>query len=96
MVFNLKFIEFKDISYKEFYRWTGVKNKTFEKIVKIFKEAENQQKYYGGRKNKLLIEDRLLMTLEYWREYRTYFILEKVLALANQVVIEILNKLRIF
>ncbi len=73
MVFNLKFIEFKDISYKEFYRLTGVKNKTFEKIVKILKEAENQQKYYGGRKNKLLIEDRLLMTLEYWREYRTYF-----------------------
>ena len=41
-MFNLKFIEFKDISDKEFYRLTGVKNKTFEKIVEILKEAEKR------------------------------------------------------
>ena len=27
----------------------------------------------SGRPSKLSIEDQVLMTLEYWREYRTYF-----------------------
>ena len=27
----------------------------------------------GGKPSKLPLEDKLLMTLEYWREYRTYF-----------------------
>ena len=42
-------------------------------MVGILKEAELKQKAAGGRPNALSIEDRLLMTLEYLREYRTYF-----------------------
>ena len=33
----------------------------------------NAQRSRGGRSTKLTTEDRLLLTLEYWREYRTYF-----------------------
>ena len=36
-------------------------------------EADAALKAQGGKPNKLGIEDRLLMTLEYLREYRTYF-----------------------
>ena len=32
-----------------------------------------RQKAAGGILNTLSIEDQLLMMLEYWREYRTYF-----------------------
>ncbi|WP_339046414.1 transposase family protein [Spiroplasma endosymbiont of Colias croceus] len=32
---------------------------------------------HGGTPNKLSLENRLLMTLEYWREYRTYFHIAK-------------------
>lgn len=39
----------------------------------IEKEAYARKKARGGRPNKLSIEDTLLMTLEYLREYRTYF-----------------------
>ena len=39
----------------------------------IVKEAYARKKARGGRPNKLSIEDTLLMTLEYLREYRTYF-----------------------
>lgn len=39
----------------------------------ILNEAEVKKKYYGGAPNKLSLEDIILMTLEYWREYRTYF-----------------------
>ena len=37
------------------------------------REAEAVLKAQGGKPNKLVIEDRLFMTLEYLREYRTYF-----------------------
>jgi hypothetical protein len=36
-------------------------------------EAELQKKALGGKPNNLPMEDRLLMTLEYLREYGTYF-----------------------
>ena len=65
-----KLKEFKD---EEFRRLTGVKRITFEKMVEILKEAEKKKKNVGGKPNKLVIEDRLLMALEYLREYRTYF-----------------------
>jgi hypothetical protein len=42
-------------------------------MVKILKIADHQKKSKGGRKNKLCIEDQLLIALEYIREYRTYF-----------------------
>jgi len=42
-------------------------------MISILKEADIKKKAKGGRKNKLSIEDQLLMALEYIREYRTYF-----------------------
>jgi hypothetical protein len=56
-----------------FVRLTGVKRSTFESMVEILKDAEAVKKAKGGRPNNLGIENRLLLTLSYWREYRTYF-----------------------
>jgi hypothetical protein len=43
-------------------------------MVEILKETKQAQKQYrGGRVPRLSVEDSLLMTLEYLREYRTYF-----------------------
>jgi hypothetical protein len=42
-------------------------------MISILNEAELRKKAAGGKPNRLLMEDRLLMTLEYLREYRTYF-----------------------
>jgi len=61
------------LSAKEFRRLTGVKRPTFEKMVDVLNEAHQQKKSRGGRPNKINIEIMLLMTLEYLREYRTYF-----------------------
>ena len=65
------------LSADEFRRLTGVKKPTFEVMVQILQEARAQKKLRGGRKNKLSIEETLLMTLEYLREYRTYFHVSK-------------------
>ena len=69
----MKFEGIKELVEEKFRRLTGIKRKTFDKMVLILKIADIKKKIKGGRKSKLSIENMLLMTLEYLREYRTYF-----------------------
>ncbi|MCH2226347.1 MAG: IS5 family transposase [Candidatus Caenarcaniphilales bacterium] len=58
---------------EDFRRLTGIKKETFTEMLLILKEAEILKMKKRGRPHKLSLEDRLLMALEYLREYRTYF-----------------------
>ena len=69
----MKYKQIKELEEEKFCRLTGVKRSTFQKMIGILSEADKKKKSRGGRKNKLSLEDRLLMALEYIREYRTYF-----------------------
>lgn len=69
----MKYSQIKDLKEELFRRLTGIKAGTFNRMVQILSEADKKKKAKGGRRNKLSIEDRLLMALEYLREYRTYF-----------------------
>jgi hypothetical protein len=69
----MKYPQIQGLEEDKFRRLTGVKRATFEKMIAILNEADIKKKAQGGRKNKLCIEDQLLMALEYIREYRTYF-----------------------
>lgn len=69
----MKYEGIKVLEEEKFRRLTGVKRSTFEKMIKILNEADKCKQGKGGRKPKLGLEDRLLMALEYRREYRTYF-----------------------
>ena len=69
----MKFEMIKKLGDEKFRRLTGVKRTTFKKMSLILEQANKDKKTKGGRKNRLSIEDMLLMTLEYIREYRTYF-----------------------
>jgi len=69
----MKFNQIEKESPEKFRRLTGIKRTTFDVMVTIVNRAEEQLKAQGGKPNKLSVEDRLLMTLEYLREYRTYF-----------------------
>lgn len=69
----MKFEEIQDIEDLKFRRLTGVKRPTFNKIVNILDESIKNRKVKSGRKKKLDLENCVLMTLEYLREYRTYF-----------------------
>ena len=42
-------------------------------MLEILRLEEARKKAKGGRQSKLSLEDRLLLSLEYLREYRTYF-----------------------
>jgi len=68
-----KYEELSCLTDNQFRRLSGVKRKTFEKMLEILGNARAQKKQCGGRPNKRNVEDMLLMALEYLREYRTYF-----------------------
>ena len=69
----MKYESIQGLEEEKFRRLTGVKRATFEKMMGTLSEADKKKKAKGGRKSKLTLEDRLLMALEYIREYRTYF-----------------------
>jgi hypothetical protein len=61
------------LSSLEFKRLTGVQKTTFTEMIAIVKEVENKKNSQRGKPSHLSTEDKLLMALEYLREYRTYF-----------------------
>lgn len=69
----MRFESFKNLKPEEFRRLTGVKLETFKKMEEIMDLALRERKSKGGRPNKFCTADMILMTLEYLREYRTYF-----------------------
>ena len=68
----MKYKKIKEYSNTKFWRITGVKRLTFEKMVEILQKGYAKKHRRRGRTPKLSIEDQLLATLEYLREYRTY------------------------
>ncbi len=84
----MKYEGIKELSGEKFRRLTGVKKSTFEKMLVVLNEADANKKARGGRKNKLSMENRLLMALEYIREYRTYFHVSQSYGVSESVAYE--------
>jgi hypothetical protein len=59
------------LSDEDFKQVIGVKKETFEVMVEILKLAYQAKHKRRGRHAKLSIQDMLLMTLKYWRQYVT-------------------------
>ena len=68
-----KYDKIKHLSPNQFRRLTGVKPVIFDRMLIVLRRAEKQTRKRGGVPGKLSLEDRLLLALEYLREYRTYF-----------------------
>jgi hypothetical protein len=63
----------KKLSAANFKRYCGVERKTFEKMCELVRDKSGSRFLINGRRPKLVVEDQVLLTLEYWREYRTMF-----------------------
>ncbi len=87
----MKYWQAIKLSSRKFKRLTGVKRQTFRLMVRLVK-AQEKQKKKPGRRTKLIIEDRVLVTLQYWREYRTYFHISKDWKIAESTVCRIVKK----
>ena len=68
----MRYDEVKELKPEAFKRLTGVKPAVFAQMIVVLREAEGHKKR-AGRSSKLSLEDRLLLALSYWREYRTQF-----------------------
>jgi hypothetical protein len=65
----MKYETVQSLKDEEFKRSTGVQRKTFEQMLQVVEIGLRD----FGRPTKLCRADQLLMTLMYWREYRTEF-----------------------
>ena len=68
-----KYDMIKELPSDRFRRLTGVSKSVFQIMVSVMQAAEHKRMEKGGKPSHLKTEDKLLMTLEYLREYRTYF-----------------------
>jgi len=56
--------------YKEIF---GIEKNIFDRLLRLLETVDAyQRKSNAGRKSQLTVLDKLMITLQYWREYRTY------------------------
>ena len=72
----------------DFKRLTGVQRETFEKMLAVVEKGLRN----FGRPPKLSRADQLLMTLMYWREYRTEFHIAQSYGLSESTVCRTIQK----
>ena len=84
----MRYEEIKDRSDTDFKRLTGVEHPTYKKMVTVL-EAEMPK---FGRPPKLNRADQLLLTLMYWREYRTQFHIAQTYGISESAVCRTIQK----
>ena len=82
----------KNLKAEKFKRLCGVNRETFERMVKLVENHEELKKK-TGRPSKLSLENQVLITLEYLREYRTYFHIGQSWGLNESTVYRIVTKI---
>ncbi len=84
----MKYETIKDLKDGDFKRLSGVQRETFEEMLEVIeKELAN-----FGRPPKLSRADQLLMTLMYWREYRTEFHIAQSYGVSEATVCRTIRK----
>jgi len=84
----MRYEEIKDRNDKDFKRLTGVEHQTFKHMVAVL---ESEMPTFG-RPPKLSRADQLLMTLMYWREYRTQFHIAQAYRVSESAVCRTIQK----
>lgn len=86
---RMRYEEIKDRADPDFKRLTGVEHQTFKQMVAVLeRELPN-----FGRPPKLSRADQLLMTLMYWREYRTQFHIAQAYGISESAVCRTIQKI---
>lgn len=87
----MRYDKAKDLKEKDFKRFFGVKKVTFETMCEVVKEVLSQET--RGRNSDLSMQDQVLLTLSYWREYRTMFHLGQDFGIHESNVSRIIQKI---
>jgi len=78
----------KQLKDRDFKRLTGVQRETFDLMLKVVEKGLRE----FGRPTKLVRADQLLMTLMYWREYRTEFHIAQSYGVSEATVCRTIHK----
>lgn len=78
----------KQLKASDFKRLTGVQHETFDLMLKVIEKGLRD----FGRPTKLSRADQLLMTLMYWREYRTEFHIAQSYGVSEATVCRTIHK----
>jgi len=84
----MRYETIKQLKDTEFKRLTGVQRETFEEMLKVVEKGLGT----FGRPPKLSRADQLLLTLMYWREYRTEFHIAQSYAVSEATVCRTIRK----
>jgi len=79
----------KQLKDTDFKRLTGVQRATFDLMLKVIEKGWRD----FGRPTKLNRADQLLMTLMYWREYRTEFHIAQSYGVSEATVCRTIHKI---
>ena len=80
------------LSHSQFKRRFGVQKVTFKRMVKGLSTGQPPVKM-PGRPHKLSLENQILVALEYWREYRTYFHIATDWAVLESTICRIVHRI---
>jgi hypothetical protein len=85
----MKYETVQKLNDEAFKRATGVKRSTFEKMVDVVEQGLRK----FGRPPKLSRADQILLTLMYWREYRTEFHIGLAYGVSESAVCRTIRKI---
>ena len=83
----------KHLPPEKFKRHCGIKEETFRHICEFVRQELKRTQKKPGRPPVLSIEDQVLLTFEYWREYRTQFHIANSWNLSEPTVCRIIRKI---
>jgi hypothetical protein len=84
----MRYETIKHLKETDFKRLTGVQRETFEKMLAVVEKGLRD----FGRPTKLSRADQLLLTLMYWREYRTEFHIAQSYGISEATVCRTIQK----
>jgi len=85
----MKYETLQNLKNEDFKRCTGVSREVFEKMLNVVRQELRD----FGRTPKLTRADQLLMTLMYWREYRTEFHIGLTYGVSESTVCRTIRKI---
>jgi hypothetical protein len=85
----MRYETIKNLNEADFKRLTGVQPETFEKLLAVVQKGLRT----FGRPPKLSRADQLLMTLMYWRDYRTEFHIAQSYGISESTVCRTIRKI---
>lgn len=87
----MNYTKIQKLNSQDFKRFTGVHKSTFQLMLKAWQEYHITQSN-AGRPTKLNRPDQLLVALQYWREYRTYFHIAQDWEISEATVCRIIRR----